>query len=101
MRIHQRLSRLEACFPPGIPKGDPERGEQMVNEIRTCLGGFGIDFDRLVEDMDAKFGHASNRMDFFIRFGLALAEQPEAKEAVSARLHKHILRSEARMENPN
>src|ERR1700730_8650251 len=101
MRIHHRLSRLEARVPPEMPQGDPKRGKQIMSEIRACLGGFGINFDRLIEDMNAKFGQPSTRMGFFVNFGIALAEQPEAKEAVSALLHKHILRSEARMDNPN
>jgi hypothetical protein len=38
-----------------------------------------------------EFGLPSTRREFFIRFGIALAEHAEAKEAVSALLYKHIM----------
>jgi hypothetical protein len=63
----------------------------MFIEVRKCLESFAIDFDQLVEDMVDNFGVPSTRREFFVRFGIALAEQPEAKEAVSALLYKHII----------
>jgi hypothetical protein len=91
MRIKQRLTRLEARVPAALPPPDPKRGKQMLIEVRKCLESFAINFGRLVEDMVDEFGQPSTRREFFVRFGIALAEEPEAKEAVSALLLKHIM----------
>jgi hypothetical protein len=63
----------------------------MFIEVRKCLESFAINFDRLVEDMVDEFGQPSTRREFFVRFGIALAEEPDAKDAVSALLYKHII----------
>jgi hypothetical protein len=90
-KIRQRLTRLEARIPPVLPVKDPERGKQVLSDVRECLGDFGINLDRLFKDMVHEFGQPSSRREFFIRFGIALADRPEAKEAVSALLYKHIM----------
>ncbi|SRR5258708_6157623 len=91
MRIKQRLTRLEARVPAVLPPRDPERGKQMIIEVRKCLETFAINFDQLVEGMVDEFGLPSTRREFFIHFGIALADRPEAKEAVSTLLYKHIM----------
>jgi len=91
MRIKQRLTRLEARVPAVLPLPDLKRGKQMIIEVRKCLESFAINFDQLVEDMVDEFGLPSTRREFFVRFGIALAEEPEAKEAVSALMYKHIM----------
>jgi hypothetical protein len=60
-------------------------------EVRKCLESFAINFDQLVKDMVEEFGLPSTRREFFVRFGIALANEPGAKEAVSALLYKHIM----------
>jgi hypothetical protein len=89
--IRHRLTRLEAWIPPVPSVEDPERGKQVLGDVRDCLGDFGINLDCLFEDMVDKFGVPSTRREFFVRFGIALAEEPEAKEAVSALMYKHIM----------
>jgi hypothetical protein len=74
--------------------GQAERiivGREARQQVRKCLESFAINFDRLVEDMVDEFGLPSTRREFFVRFGIALAEEPEAKEAVSALMCKHIM----------
>ena len=90
-KIHQRLTRLEARIPPVLSVEDPERGKHVLSDVRACLGDFGINLDCLFEGMVNEFGQPSDRREFFIRFGIALADRPEAKEAVSALLNKHII----------
>jgi hypothetical protein len=90
-KIGQRLTQLEARMPPILPLADPERGKQVLSDVRNCLGDFGINLDCLFEGMVNEFGQPSDRREFFIRFGIALADRPEAKEAVSALLYKHII----------
>jgi hypothetical protein len=91
IKIGQRLTRLEAQFPPVLPVEDPERGKQVLSDVRECLGDFGIDLDCLFEGMVHEFGQPSSRREFFIRFGIALADRPEAKQAVSVLLYKHLI----------
>jgi hypothetical protein len=90
-KIRQRLTRLEERFPPVLPLEDPNHGKQVLGDVRACLGDFGINLDRLFEGMVDEFGQPSSRREFFIRFGIALADRPEAKESVSALLYKHIM----------
>ena len=63
----------------------------MIIEVRKCLESFAINFDQLVEKMVEEFGLPSTRREFFVRFGIVLAEEPDAKEAVSRLLYKHIM----------
>jgi hypothetical protein len=90
-KIRQRLTQLEARIPPVLPVEDPERGKQVLGDVRECLGDIGINLDRLFKDIVHEFGLPSTRREFFVRFGIALAEEPEAKEAVSALMYKHIM----------
>jgi hypothetical protein len=90
-KIRQRLTQLEARMPPILPLADPERGKQVLGDVRDSLGGFGINLDRLFEDMVDEFGLPSSRREFFIHFGIALADRSEVKEAVSALLYKNII----------
>jgi hypothetical protein len=90
-KIRQRLTRLEERIRPVQPEEDPERGKQVISDVRECLGGFGVNLDRLFEDMVHEFGQPSSRREFFIHFGIVLADRPEATEAVSALLNKQII----------
>src|SRR5258707_8495801 len=91
IQIRRRLTQLEARIPAVRPVEDPEHGKQVLGDVRDCLEDFGINVDCLFESMVDEFGQPSSRREFFIRFGIALADRPEAKEALSALLYKHII----------